>query len=116
MIRLMTLAAALALVAGSGLAETARADITTDHVAVADVDGHGAVDLAEYRVMTSKVFILLDADATNTLTAEEAGAIPADLFATMDSDGDGVVDRIEYDTQVLADFQAADLDGNGLLN
>lgn len=107
---------ALTLGAGGVLAETAPADITVDHLAVVDIDGDGEVDLTEYRVTTSNAFILLDSDAAGTLTAEEAGAIPADLFAAMDGNGDGVVDRIEYDTQVLADFEAADLDGNGRLN
>lgn len=116
MIRSMSLASVLALIAGIGLAETALADITTDHLAIADLDGNGEVSLAEYRVMTSNVFILLDADATDTLTTEESGDILPDLFAAIDGNGDGVVDRIEYDTQMLADFQAADLDGNGLLN
>lgn len=66
--------------------------------------------------MTSNVFILLDADATDSLTPAEAKDIPAALFEAMDTDDDGVVSRAEYDVQILADFRAADLDGNGLLN
>ena len=80
------------------------------------MNGDGKVELTEYRVMTSNVFILLDADASDTLTQQEAAAIPAELFVGMDSDKDGVVSRAEYDVQVLADFRAADMDGNGLLN
>ncbi len=90
--------------------------ITTDHLTVADLDGDGQVSLLEYRVMTSNVFILLDADASDTLTPEEASEIPAPLLTAMDTDGDGVVSRMEYDVQILADFKAADIDGNGLLN
>jgi hypothetical protein len=114
MTRTITLASLLALVAGGAFA--AAPAFTDQHLAVADIDGDGQVDLTEYRVMASNVFILLDTDASYTLTSEEASAIPAELFLAMDTDGDGAVSRAEYDIQILADFRAADLDGNAQLN
>lgn len=110
------IAALLAVLGASAAAAGAPPALTGDHLTIVDLDGNGEVDLTEYRVMTSNVFILLDADADDALTPEEASEIPAALFAAMDTDGDGNVDRIEYDVQVRADFVAADLDGNGLLN
>ncbi len=119
MIRTLAASALTALLGapllGAG-AIAATPAITTDHLTVADLDGDGQVSLIEYRVMTSNVFILLDADATDTLTPAEASEIPEPLFTAMDTDGDGVVSRMEYDVQILADFNAADVDGNGLLN
>ncbi|MFO1142760.1 MAG: hypothetical protein U1E59_10260 [Amaricoccus sp.] len=114
MTRTIALAAFLSFAAGGAFAGTPA--ITGDHLNVADLNGDGKVELTEYRVMTSNVFILLDADASDTLTQKEASAIPAELFVAMDTDKDGVVSRAEYDVQVLADFRAADVDGNGLLN
>lgn len=111
-----TLLAALLALGAGGAQAASPAPITGDNLAVADLDGDGQVDLVEYRVMTSNVFILLDRDADDSLTPEEAAAIPAALFAAMDTDGDGKASRMEYDVQVRADFVAADLDSNGLLN
>jgi Ca2+-binding EF-hand superfamily protein len=110
------LLASLFATAAAGSALAGAPAVTSDHLTVADRDGDGRVDLVEYRVMTSNVFILLDADASDTLTPEEASAIPAELFKAMDGDGDGFASRAEYDAQVLIDFRAADLDDNGLLN
>lgn len=114
MTRQIALAALLAL--GAGAVQAASPGMTSDHLTVVDLNGDGAVDKAEYRVMASNVFILLDVDHDNKLTPEEAKSIPVVLFEQMDLDRDGFASRAEYDDQILADFVAADVDGDGLLN
>lgn len=116
MIRTTTLATLLVLGAGSAFAGTAPDTLTADHLTVVDLNNDGQIDITEYRVMASNVFILLDTDNDDVLTPAEASAIPVALFEAMDTNKDGKVDRMEYGVQILADFQAADLDGNGLLN
>ena len=85
-------------------------------VEAADIDADGTISLDEYRVFVSNAFIELDPDADNHLDpADLEGVADAAAFAAMDGDGDGRVSRMEFDEQMLADFGAADLDGNGLL-
>jgi hypothetical protein len=116
MIMKKLLAATALSVLAAGTAQAAAPAIGEGHLAVFDIDSDGAVSLAEYRITTSNVFILLDTDNDNMLTATEAGEIPEALFVAMDTDGDGMTSRAEYDVQMIADFEAADLDADGLLN
>lgn len=109
--RLPALAAALALALPA-----AAQDLTQDHLEVFDLDEDGALSLVEFRVFASNAFIELDADHDNHLTRDEFGAYADDAaFAAMDADGDGRVSRMEFDAQLLSEFHAADLDGDGLL-
>ena len=50
--------------------------ITDQHLAIFDLDADGAVSRSEYRVTTSNVFILMDADSDNMLSPAEAEGIP----------------------------------------
>lgn len=114
MTRHLTIAALVALAAGA--AQAGAPALTEGHLQVFDLDADGAVSKAEYRVTTSNVFIMMDADHDNALVPAEAEGIPEELFKAMDTDGDGMASRAEYDTQILIDFDSADLDQDGLLN
>jgi len=91
--------------------------MTEGHLQMLDLDEDGAVSVTEYRIYTSNAFIVLDTDNDDLLAAGDFHDLITEAqFAAMDKDADQKVSRAEYDAEVLADFAAADQNGNGVLD
>ena len=91
--------------------------LTEAHLAALDLDGDGAVGMAEYRIFMSDAFILLDTDNDGALLpADVAGVLTVEQFASVDADRDGTVTWAEFDAQIRRDFDAADGNANGVLD
>jgi len=91
--------------------------LTTQHLAVIDANGDGAVDATEFAAFTDKAFKALDVNNDGSISKEEAGTmISAELFAVTDTNGNGAISRAEFSAQTQADFAGLDKDGNGAIN
>jgi EF hand len=109
---LIACAGALALAGAAGAQQ-----ITTQHLAILDTSGDGAVDAAEFEAFGDKVFTALDANGDGYVTRAEAGAVLTDeQFAAANTNGDDGLGKEEFEAATLADFAAADQDGDGVLN
>lgn len=108
----------IACTAALGLGGAALAqDITTGHLTALDTDGNGAVDPAEYDALMGQAFTALDANGDGYVTAAEgAEVISPEQFAGANTNGDDGISQQEFMATVKADFEKADLDGNGMLD
>jgi hypothetical protein len=108
----------IACTAALGLAGAALAqDITTGHLAGLDSDGDGAVSAAEYDAFMGRAFTTLDKNGDGYVTVVEGTAvISPEQFAAANANGDDGLSQQEFMAAVNADFQKADLDGDGALN
>jgi hypothetical protein len=64
----------------------------------------------------NRAFTALDTDGNGGLSPEESSPILSEANRlTLDRDGDGILSESEFSTQVMTDFENADLDGSGVL-
>jgi hypothetical protein len=108
----LVLIACAGLVAGS--AAFAQEAMTSGHLAALDANGDGGVEFGDF---IASAFRSIDADADGFLTAAESQNYMApEQFQAADIDNNGGISRDEFASQAQADFTAADLDGDGVLN
>jgi Ca2+-binding EF-hand superfamily protein len=125
--KLLGVAAAtlVALVAGGSTARAeAAAPVTgempwaSDRFAfdIADSDGDGRINEAEFAADAAAGFAGLDRDGSGTLTSEELGPHDPALFNKVDVNGDGVLTFEEVMNHKMRAFRAGDGDGDGGLS
>jgi len=115
--RKTVLAAAVGLLAGSGLAFAQQAPSIHDaHLDQVDTDNDDGVSLAEYQSFMTSSFARLDSNGDSVLVQSEVTSVlTPEQFSTVDANKDARVSRDEFMNQVMRDFAAADRSGDGNL-
>lgn len=110
-------AAAIALLAGTGLATAQQAPAMHEgHLGQLDTNKDGGVSQAEYQTFMTESFTKLDRNADGVLVESEVREIlsPRQIAAT-DANKDGRISQDEFLRQVMSDFARADSGGDGHL-
>lgn len=95
----------------------AKEKLHDGHLSALDKDGDGAVSREEYSTFSNFAFNTMDIDGSTSLTlAEVTPHLDAKTFKKLDTDGNGQISSGELSNQMMQDFDAADLDNDGLLN
>jgi Ca2+-binding EF-hand superfamily protein len=102
---------AAVMIATAPLALPARADNTTEVIAMWDQDHDGTLDLNEINKAAAAEFDKLDVDHDGTLDMKELGhRVTRAEFLAADKDKDGTLDKAEYESIVAERFRAANPD------
>jgi Ca2+-binding EF-hand superfamily protein len=109
--RVSLLAAAAAFAAVPAFAQP----LHEGHLAAIDTNGDGSVSLEEYDAYGARAFQRIDVNGDRVLSPEELKEVQMAVEG-VDSNGDGTITRQEFGQQMTADFNAADRDGNGLID
>lgn len=110
------LAAALTLLAGTGLAIAQAPAMHEGHLDPIDTNDDGGVSQREYRTFMAESFTRIDGNGDGVLVQSEvAEVLSPEQFAAVDANGDGRVSRDEFMQQVMSDFASADRGGDGHL-
>jgi Ca2+-binding EF-hand superfamily protein len=106
----------IALAACLATQVSAQAEIGDSQLAAVDTNGDGMVTRDEFDAFAARAFQTLDTNSDRSLSATElsAGSL-SDSMSDLDADGNGDVSREEIGRQMIADFSAADQDGNGVI-
>ena len=103
----------VALIMALPLALEARADSSTQLIAMWDSDHDKTLDLAEVNKAAAAEFDKLDVDHDGTLDMRELGhRITRAEFLAADKDRDGTLDKEEYEAIVTERFHAANRDND----
>ncbi|MEM8538764.1 MAG: EF-hand domain-containing protein [Pseudomonadota bacterium] len=106
----------IAVLICAGAASAAAQSMPPEALAFLDADGNVRVTSEEMIERMDLLFPGMDSNGNGQLEYPEVQAFtPRDVFDGADTDGNGVVSQTEFRLQVIRDFQAADLDGNGVL-
>jgi hypothetical protein len=82
-----------------------------------DVDDDARVTREEIVQQMDLFFAPMDANGNYWLDFDEVDSFMSrDIFESADENGNGVISKSEYRKQVLKDFDAADVDGDGVLD
>ncbi len=112
MFRIAAIGAATCLALGAS-AQT----VPLSHLERVDSDGDGAVSRGEFDTFAARAFQMLDTNSDQSLSqAEFEGQVEGASFSDLDENGDGMVARQEFGRRMTANFNAADRDGNGVID
>src|SRR5215831_12683204 len=101
----------VALIMALPLALEARADSSTQLIAMWDADHDKTLDLTEVNKAAAAEFDKLDVDHDGTLDMKELGhRMTRAEFLAADKDRDGTLDKAEYEAIVTERFHAAERD------
>jgi hypothetical protein len=110
---LIACAGAFALGGGVALAQ----DITTGQLDAMDTNDDGKIDATEFAAFMTQAFTSMDANGDGYVTeAEGANFMSPEQFAAANSNGDDGISQGEFLSASQADFEAADRDGDGVLD
>ena len=108
---------AVALIATAPFILQARADTSSDVIAMWDPDHDGTLDLAEINKAAAAEFDKLDVDHDGTLDMKDLGQrVTSAEFQAADKDKDGTLDKAEYASIVAQRFHAADPDNDATID
>lgn len=111
------LAAAVTLLAGTGLAMAQQAPAMHEaHLNQLDTNDDGGVSQEEYQAFMNASFARLDSNGDGVLDQNEvAQVLTPEQFAATDANSDGRASRNEFLNQVMSDFARADSGRDGSL-
>lgn len=119
MSRIMTAAAALALLACTAFAQTAPPATPAGNLfRLADANKNNALDRTEWRTFAAASFSARDLNSDGLLVRREfgrAGAGVTAVFAAIDTNNDLALSRAEFLARADLRFAVLDVDGNGAL-
>ena len=82
-----------------------------------DVDDDAQVSQEEFTEQMDKFFAPMDANGSGQLEYGEVESfISREIFDATDANGNGRISSSEYKTQILKDFEASDVDADGVLD
>ncbi|WP_265517239.1 EF-hand domain-containing protein [Nitratireductor luteus] len=113
----IVLAAAITLLAGTGLAAAQQASAMHEgHLNQLDTDNDGGVSQGEYQTFMTESFVRLDRNGDGVLVESEVTEVfTPEQLAAIDANKDGRASRNEFLNQVMRDFATADRGGDGHL-
>lgn len=113
----MVQAAVIAVTAGILSGGAWAGSMSGEALLMFDDNRDAQVTAQEFTDEMGVMFGQMDVDGNGTLGSDEVtGIIDADLFEGADANKDGTLSRAEFDAQIKRDFEAADKDGDGVLD
>lgn len=116
MMRGWVMATAMGVMASASALAQVDPELRRANFAVADADGNGFVDEAEFAGDVASSFAALDRNKNSVLAAAEMDAPDRAAFAKVDRDGDGGLTFTEVMDAKLVEFAQVDKNGDGRIS